>query len=94
MLTRKHFLSVITLGAPLLAGMVSEFFMYIADSAMVGRLGTNHLAAIAIATLYGEIMWVTVWPLAPGTQALAARRYGQLQAAKDAGEPTINILYR
>ncbi len=90
----SYLLSVITLGAPLLAGMVSEFFMYIADSAMVGRLGTNHLAAIAIAVLYGEIMWVTVWPFAPGTQSLAARRYGQLQAAKDAGIPTINILYR
>ena len=94
MLTRKHFLSVITLGAPLLAGMVSEFFMYIADSAMVGSLGTNHLAAIAIAVLYGEIMWVTVWPFAPGTQALAARRYGQLQAAKNADESTRNVFYR
>jgi Na+-driven multidrug efflux pump len=68
MLTRKHFINVITLGAPLLAGMVSEFFMYIADSAMVGRLGTEHLAAIAIATLFAEIMWVIVWPFAPGTQ--------------------------
>ena len=58
MLARKHFLSVITLGAPLLAGMVSEFFLYIADSAMVGRLGTEYLAAIAIATLLAEIMWV------------------------------------
>jgi len=94
MLSRKHFLSVITLGAPLLAGMVSEFFMYIADSAMVGRLGTDHLAAIAIATLYGEIMWVIVWPFAPGTQALAARRYGQLQDAVGADDSTKNILYR
>jgi putative MATE family efflux protein len=94
MLTRKHFLSVITLGAPLLAGMVSEFFLYIADSAMVGRLGTNHLAAIAIATLYGEIMWVTVWPFAPGTQALAARRYGRLQAANDGDESVRMLLYR
>ncbi len=84
MLTRKHFLNVITLGAPLLAGMVSEFFMYIADSAMVGRLGTQYLAAIAIATLFAEIMWVIVWPFAPGTQALAARRYGRQKAAKTA----------
>jgi putative MATE family efflux protein len=94
MLTRKHFLSVITLGAPLLAGMVSEFFMYIADSAMVGRLGTEHLAAIAIATLYGEIMWVIVWPFAPGTQALAARRYGQLQATASAKDSTKNLLFQ
>jgi hypothetical protein len=28
MLTRKHLLNVIMLGAPLLVGMVSEFFMY------------------------------------------------------------------
>jgi len=82
MLTRKHFLNVIVLGAPLLAGMVSEFFMYIADSAMVGRLGTQYLAAIAIATLFAEIMWVIVWPFAPGTQALTARRYGRQKADK------------
>lgn len=82
MLTRKHFLSVLILGAPLLAGMVSEFFMYIADSAMVGRLGTEFLAAIAIATLFAEIMWVIVWAFAPGTQALAARRYGRQEAEK------------
>jgi len=94
MLSRNHFISVITLGAPLLAGMVSEFFMYIADSAMVGRLGTSHLAAIAIATLYGEIMWVTVWPFAPGTQALAARRYGRLQATGNADESTRKLLNR
>ncbi|OQY08347.1 MAG: hypothetical protein B6I22_00985 [Desulfobacteraceae bacterium 4572_123] len=84
MLTQKHFINVITLGAPLLAGMVSEFFMYIADSAMVGRLGTEQLAAIAIATLFAEIMWVIVWPFAPGTQSLAARRYGQQEAAVSA----------
>jgi putative MATE family efflux protein len=80
MLTRKHFLNVIALGVPLMAGMVSEFFMYIADSVMVGRLGTEYLAAMAIATLFAEIMWVLVWPFAPGTQALSARRYGRQEA--------------
>ncbi len=56
MLTRKHLLNVITLGAPLLVSMVSEFFMYMADSAMVGRLGTGHLAAIGFATLFAEVL--------------------------------------
>ena len=83
MLSRKHLLNVITLGAPLLVGMVSEFFMYMADSAMVGRLGTDHLAAIGFATLFAEVLWVIVWPFAPGTQALAARRFGRLEAIKD-----------
>jgi putative MATE family efflux protein len=63
--------------------MVSEFFMYMADSAMVGRLGTNHLAAIGFATLFAEVLWVIVWPFGPGTQALASRRFGKLEAVKD-----------
>ena len=48
---------------------------------MVGRLGTDHLAAIGIATMFAELLWVIVWPFAPGTQALAARRFGRQQAA-------------
>ena len=94
MLTRKHLWSVIKLGAPLMAGMVSEYFMYIADSAMVGRLGTTHLAAIGIATIFAEILWVIVWPFAPGTQALAARRFGRLQAAENVDAETKKSLYR
>jgi len=82
-LTSKHFINVITLGAPLLVGLIAEFFMYTADSAMVGRLGTDHLAAIGIATMFAELLWVIVWPFAPGTQALAARRFGRQQAALD-----------
>lgn len=50
---------------------------------MVGRLGTEHLAAIGFATLFAEVLWVIVWPFAPGTQALAARRFGKLEAIKD-----------
>ena len=83
MISRKHLYNVITLGAPLLVGMLSEFFMYMADSAMVGRLGTEHLAAIGFATLFAEVLWVIVWPFAPGTQTLAARRFGRLEAIKD-----------
>jgi putative MATE family efflux protein len=87
MTSKKHIYDVIRLGAPLLAGLVSEFFMYTADSAMVGRLGTEYLAAIAIATLFAEILWVIVWPFAPGTQALAARRFGRQQEQKNTDSP-------
>jgi len=61
-LASKNFINVVTLGAPLLVGLIAEFFMYTADSAMVGRLGTDHLAAIAIATMFAELLWVIVWP--------------------------------
>lgn len=83
-LARIHFKKVILLGAPLLAGLVSEFLMVLADSVMVGRLGTDYLAAIGIATMFGELLWVIVWPMAPGTQTIAARRYGRLK--KEAGQ--------
>ena len=75
-----------------LVGLIAEFFMYTADSAMVGRLGTDHLAAIGIATMFAELLWVIVWPFAPGTQALAARRFGRQKAALDnrpAAYPTL-----
>ncbi len=76
-LGKFHFKQVILLGTPLLAGLVSEFFMILADSAMVGRLGTDYLAAIGIASMYGELLWVIVWPMAPGTQTIASRRFGR-----------------
>jgi len=78
-LGKFHFTQVILLGTPLLAGLISEFLMILADSAMVGRLGTEYLAAIGIASMFGELLWVIVWPMAPGTQTIAARRFGRLK---------------
>jgi putative MATE family efflux protein len=83
----SHFKRVILLGAPLLAGLVSEFLTILSDSAMVGRLGTDYLAAIGIATLFGELLWVIVWPMAPGTQTMASRRFGrQNRIAEESGD--------
>ena len=76
-LGKYHFKQVIVLGAPLLVGLISEFLMILADSAMVGRLGTEYLAAIGIASMFGELLWVIVWPMAPGTQTIASRRFGR-----------------
>jgi MATE family multidrug resistance protein len=76
-MTRKHIFEVLGIGAPLLAGLVSEYFVYLADSAMVGWLGTEYLAAIGIATIFAEILWVIVYPFAPGTQAITSRRFGR-----------------
>jgi MATE family multidrug resistance protein len=76
-MTRKHIFEVLGIGTPLLAGLVSEYFVYLADSAMVGWLGTEYLAAIGIATIFAEILWVIVYPFAPGTQAITSRRFGR-----------------
>ncbi len=71
------FKNVILLGAPLLAVLISEFLMILADSAMVGRLGTDYLAAIVIASMFGELLWVIVWPMAIGTHTIAVKRLGR-----------------
>ena len=73
---RSSFFEVIHLGYPLLAGMFAEYIMYIADSIMLGRLGTQYLAAVAIGGLVVEILWVFAWTLAPGVQAICSRRFG------------------
>jgi len=90
----RHFKQVMLLGAPLLAGLISEFFMYLSDSAMVGRLGTEYLAAMAIAVMIGEILWIIIWPLAPATQTLASQQYGRATAIqnKDGSEYKNQIL--
>ncbi len=89
-LGKFHFKQVILLGAPLLAGLISEFLMILADSAMVGRLGTDYLAAIGIASIFGELLWVLVWPMAPGTQAIAARRFGRQKKISDQDDDVLN----
>ncbi len=74
---KKHnFREVIKLGSPLLAGMFAEYIMMISDTIMVGRLGTDYLAAVAIGGLMAEILWVFAWTMAPAVQALVSRRYG------------------
>ena len=76
----RHIQKVMVLGAPLLAGLISEFFIYLSDSAMVGRLGTEYLAAMAIAVMVAEILWIIIWPLAPATQTIASQKYGRATA--------------
>jgi len=74
--TDSYVAQVVKLGYPLLAGMFAEYIMYIADSIMVGRLGTEYLAAVAIGGLVVEILWVFAWTVAPGVQTICSRRFG------------------
>jgi len=94
MVSKRHIKKVMTLGAPLLAGLISEFFMYLSDSAMVGRLGTEYLAAMGIAVMFAEILWIIIWPLAPATQTIASQKYGRTTAIhkKDGNDYKSQIL--
>ncbi len=80
---------ITVIGVPLLAGNLSSYLLQIADTAMCGRLGQEPLAAIAIATMVGGILSTFVWPIAVGTQAIAARRYGRQNASSRFGDPAL-----
>lgn len=73
---KNNLQEVIIVGSPLLAGMFAEYLMMISDTVMVGRLGIQYLAAVAIGGLVAEILWSFAWTTAPAVQALVARRYG------------------
>jgi MATE family multidrug resistance protein len=80
-MNRKTIRSIITIGAPLLAGNLATYLMKAIDLAMLGRLGTETLAAAGIATLSTSVLYTFMWPVSLGVQALASRRYGRQTAA-------------
>jgi len=81
---RRTVLRIIILGTPLLAGNLATYLMKVVDLAMLGRLGTETLAAAGIATLTTGVLYTLVWPASLGVQALASRRYGRQLAARSA----------
>jgi putative MATE family efflux protein len=74
---------IVALGVPLLGGQISFYLKEVADAAMVGRLGPVELGAIGVAIMFTGIMFVVIWPVSVGTQALASRRYGVERATGD-----------
>jgi len=70
--------NIIKIGLPLLASQMSHYLMNLADTAMVGRLGVQQLAAISMSSLFFYIFAVLVWPISIGAQAISSRRFGKL----------------
>jgi putative MATE family efflux protein len=69
--------NIIKIGLPLMASQMSHYLMNLADTAMVGRLGVDQLAAISMSSLFFFIINVLVWPISIGAQTITARRYGK-----------------
>lgn len=75
--------NIIKIGMPLLASQMSHYAMNLADTAMVGRLGVQQLAAISLSGLFFFIIAVLVWPISIGSQAISSRWFGRLHEADD-----------
>lgn len=86
----RTFKNIIKIGLPLLASQMSHYLMNLADTAMVGRLGVEQLAAISMSSLFFYIFAVLVWPISIGAQAISSRRFGKLN---DSPAPDKENLY-
>lgn len=65
------------LALPIMGGMVSQNVMNLADTAMVGRLGKEALAAVGVAGLATYVAQSFLMGLGAGVQSVAARRLGE-----------------
>ena len=87
---RSHDREILRLAVPAFGALVAEPLFLLADSAIVGHLGTPQLAGLGVAgALLATAVSVCVF-LAYGTTASVARRVGagDLRAARTTPRPT------
>jgi putative MATE family efflux protein len=76
-LSRERFNRILTLALPIIGGMVSQNVMNLVDTAMVGQLGKEALAAVGLASFVTFLSQAFLTGLGSGVQAMAARRLGE-----------------
>lgn len=72
---------ILTLGLPIIGGMLSQSLINLVDAAMVGHLGETALAGVGLGSYANFMAVALVMGLGSGVQTLVARRRG-------AGRPT------
>lgn len=68
---------ILSLAVPIMGGMVSQNVMNLVDTAMVGTLGKESLAAVGIASFATFLSQAFLLGLSSGVQAMASRRKGE-----------------
>lgn len=77
MLTRARAGTILTLALPIVGSMVSQNVLNLVDTAMVGQLGKEALAAVGVASFANFASQSVILGLSAGVQATAARRLGE-----------------
>lgn len=72
--------TILNLALPIIGGMVSQNILNLVDTAMVGALGPEALAAVGVAGFASFMAAATIMGLASGVQAMTARRLGEGRA--------------
>lgn len=76
---------IAAISLPIVGGMVSQNVLNLVDTAMVGSLGSDALAAVSTASFTNFMCIAAITGLSSGVQALSARRYGE--GAPNAARP-------
>ncbi len=74
---RSRVREIMTLALPILGGMVSQNILNLIDTAMVGHLGDEALAAVGIGGFVTFMSTAFITGLATGVQAIVSRRKGE-----------------
>jgi MATE family multidrug resistance protein len=77
MITRERIGTISRLAFPISIALGSNLMMSVIDLAMVGRLGNNAIAAVALASFSNMLVLACVGGMAPAVQGLVARRIGE-----------------
>ncbi len=72
----KRLKTIIYLGIPITGGMLSQSLLNLVDTAMVGRLGEDALAAIGVANYAIFVSFALISGLSVAVQSRVARRFG------------------
>jgi MATE family multidrug resistance protein len=68
---------ILTLGLPIIGGMVSQNILNLVDTAMVGSLGDAALAAVGLGGFANFMFMSLILGVSTGVQVMSARRKGQ-----------------
>ena len=83
--------AIVRLAAPIVGGMISQTLLNLVDTAMVGRLDADSLAAVGLGSTATWLSVSMLLGIGSATQALVARRVGQ-QRPMEAGKVLDNAL--
>ena len=90
---RKRLERIFGLALPIVAGMLSQNILNLVDTAMVGRLGPEALAAVGISSMVAFMFLSPVLGIASGVQAISANKKGEGKEAETAYALNNAIVY-